>query len=247
MSKSEEQHNQKNAPKKNKSFIASFNYAVEGLIYSLKSQNNMRAHYFFAVAVIIAMLFFDLTRVESALVIISISLVVLTELINTAIESAVDLMTEEFHPLAKVAKDVAAGAVLIAALNSLVVGYLIFYNRLNPITLNVLTKIRHQEIHLVFVGIILILILVITLKTYTKSGTPFQGGQISGHSALGFGLATAISLLSANTLITSMSFLMALLVAQSRVEGGIHSKKETLLGAVLGIAIMIIIFRAFKI
>ncbi len=240
---------QKNFSKKErkKSFISSFNYAVEGLIYSLMSQNNMRAHYVFAIVAIIAMLFFDLTRVETALVFITISLVVTAELINTAIESVVDMITEEYHPLAKIAKDVAAGAVVITAINAVVVGYVVFYDRLNPLTLNLLTKIRHQEIHLTFVGIVLILILVVGLKTYTKTGTPFQGGQVSGHSALGFGMATTISLLSSNTLITTMAFLMAAMISQSRVEGKIHTTEETIIGGALGIAVMIIIFQLFKI
>lgn len=232
---------------KKKSFISSFNFAVEGLIYSLLSQNNMRAHYVFAVIVVIAMLFFDLTRVESAIIFMSIVLVVVAELFNTAIESAVDLITDEYHDLAKIAKDVAAGAVVVTAINAVVVGYLIFYDKLNPITLNVLTKIRRQEIHLTFVGIVLILILVIGLKTYTKTGTPFQGGQVSGHSALGFGLATTISLLSSNTLITTMAFIMAAMISQSRIEGGIHTKEETIIGAALGIFVMIVIFQLFQI
>lgn len=234
-------------PKKEKSFISSFNYAVEGLIYSLLSQNNMRAHYIFAVIVVIGMLFFDLTRVEFALVFISIAMVVTAELINTAIESAVDLVTKEHHPLAKIAKDVAAGAVVVTAVNALVVGYLVFYNKINPITLSVLTRIRRQEIHLSFVGLLLILILVVGLKTYTKTGTPFQGGQVSGHSALGFGLATTISLLSQNTLIATMAFFMAVMISQSRIEGKIHTTGETVIGALLGIMVMIIIFQVFKI
>lgn len=237
----------KEKPKKEKNFISSFNYAVEGIIYSLMSQNNMRAHYVFAVVVIIGMLFFDLTRVEFALVFVSITLVVTAELINTAIESVVDLVTQEYHPLAKVAKDVSAGAVVVTAVNALVVGYLVFYNRLNPATLAVLTKIRRQDIHLSFVGLLLIVILVIGLKTYTKSGTPFQGGQVSGHSALGFGLATTIILLSDNTLVATMALVLALMISQSRVEGGIHSIRETVIGGILGIIVMVLIFKFFKI
>lgn len=236
-----------NKIKKEKNFISSFNYAVEGLIYSLLSQNNMRAHYVAGLIVVIGMLFFDLTRMESALVFISIIFVIFAELINTSIESVVDLVTDEFHPLAKIAKDVAAGAVVVSAINALVVGYLVFYNKLNPMTLTVLMKIRRQEIHLSFIGIILILFIVVGLKTYTKTGTPFQGGQVSGHSALGFGLATAISLLSSNTLVATMAFIMALLISQSRVEGGIHTTRETVFGAILGIFVMIAIFQLFEI
>lgn len=233
--------------KKEKSFINSFNYAVQGLIYSLLSQNNMRFHYVVAAVIIFAMLFFDLTRVESAVILISITMVIVAELINTAIESVVDLVTDEYHELAKIAKDVAAGAVVVTAINAVVIGYLLFYDKLNPLTLNILTKIRRQEIHLTFVGLILIMMLVVALKTYTKSGTPFKGGQVSGHSALGFGMATTISLLSSNTLVTTMAFMMAFMIAQSRIEGKIHTTEETVIGGALGIFVMIIIFQLFKI
>lgn len=238
---------QKRKPEKEKSFIQSFNYAVSGLIYSLLSQNNMRFHYLVAAVIIFAMLFFDLTRVESAIVLISITIVIVAELINTAIESVVDLVTDQYHELAKIAKDVAAGAVVVTAMNAVVVGYLLFYDKLNPTTLNILTKLRRQEIHLTFVGLILILMMVVALKTYTKTGTPFKGGQVSGHSALGFGMATTVSLLSSNTLITTMAFGMALMIAQSRIEGKIHTTEETVIGGALGIFVMIIIFQLFKI
>lgn len=230
-----------------KSIIRSFNYAIEGLIYSLSSQKNMRIHYVFAIVVIIAMLFFDLNKIEFAIVFLSTIFVVFAELVNTAIESVVDLCTDEYHPMAKIAKDVAAGSVVIAAINAIVIGYVIFFNKLNSVTLYILTRIRHQEIHLVFLGSILILIIVIGIKTYTKTGTPMQGGFISGHSALAFATATSISVISENTLVCTMAFIMAFLVAQSRIEGNIHSKRETIVGAILGIIIMLILFKLFKI
>jgi len=233
-------------PRKN-SLIKSFNYAVEGIIYSLMSQRNMRVHYIVALIVLFASLFFDLTRIEMAVLFLSIAFVVVAEMVNTAIESAIDLTTTEYSPLAKIAKDVAAGAVLISVINSLAMGYLLFFDKINPITINVLTKIRRQGIHVTFVGIIIILILVVVIKTYAKSGTPFQGGIVSGHAALGFGLATAIALLSEDALITTMTFVMAALVGQSRIEGKIHSLREVVLGAITGIMVITFMFKLFKI
>ncbi len=233
-------------PKKN-SMIKSFNYAVEGIIYSLMSQRNMRIHYIIALAILFASLFFELTRIEMSILFISITFVVVAEMVNTAIESAVDLTTTEYSPLAKIAKDVAAGAVLISAINSLAVGYLLFFDKINPITITVLTKMRREGIHVTFIGIIIILILVVAIKTYAKSGTAFQGGIVSGHAALGFGLATSIALLSGDALITTMAFIMASLVGQSRIEGKIHSFHEVVLGAITGIIVIILMFKIFKI
>lgn len=229
------------------SLIKSFNYAVEGIIYSLSSQRNMRIHYIIALFVLVASLFFDLTRIELSVLFISITFVVVAEMFNTAIESAVDLTTTEYSPLAKIAKDVAAGAVLISVINAVGMGYLLFFDKLNPITINVLTKIRRQGIHVTFVGILIILMLVVAIKTYAKSGTPFQGGIVSGHAALGFGLATSIALLSEDALITTMAFIMAALVGQSRIEGKIHSLREVVFGAVTGILVIIFMFKLFKI
>lgn len=232
-------------PKKH-SVIKSFNYAVEGIIYSLSTQRHMRFHYLIAFFVILGSLFFELSKVEFAIIILCIGLVIICEMINTAIESVVDLITDEYAPLAKIAKDVSAGAVLVSALVSVAIGYLIFFNKINPVAQSVIYKIRTQDIHIAFVGLILILIVVVVFKTLAKSGTPFQGGIISGHAALGFGLATAITLISANTLVASMSFVMAILVAQSRVEGKIHTTREVIIGGITGILVMILLFQIFK-
>src|SRR5699024_11972773 len=89
-----------------KSIIDSFNYAVSGIMASIKSERNMRIHYTVAILVIIISLFFDFTRAEFLILLLSISLVLTLELINTAIESTIDMITKEYHPLAKVAKDI---------------------------------------------------------------------------------------------------------------------------------------------
>ena len=127
---------------KKRTIIDSFNYAVSGIITSLKTEKNMKFHYIIAIITITASLFFDFTRIELLILLFAISLVVVAEMINTALERVVDLITEDFHPLARVVKDVAAGAVLIAAINSIIVGYLLFFDRLNSLTDLLLFKIR---------------------------------------------------------------------------------------------------------
>ena len=110
--------------------IKAFNAAIEGIIYTFKSERNMKIHYCLAVIILVASLFLDLTRIEMIFLVFAISLVVIAEMFNTAIEKTIDMVTDEYHPLAKIAKDVAAGGVLIAALNSVVVGYMIFYDKI---------------------------------------------------------------------------------------------------------------------
>ena len=223
--------------------IDSFNYAVSGIVYTLETQRNMRIHFTAAFLVLILSLFFNLDRNELLLLIFAISLVIITEMINTAIEKTIDLYTGEYHPLAKIGKDVAAGAVLISTVNALIVGYLIFFNRLNLYTDLVIKKITNSPVHLTFISILLVIILIIAIKTKTETGTPFKGGMASGHTALAFSVAMSISFIAKNALITTLSFFIALLVGQSRIEGKIHSTKEVFTGAILGILITVMIFQ----
>lgn len=228
-----------------KGLIDSFNYAVTGIITSMKTERNMVIHYLAAIGVMSLSLLFDFTKVEFLILLISTTMVVVTELINTAIEKAIDLITEDYHPLAKIVKDISAGAVLISAITAAIVGYTLFYNKLNSVTYKILYNIRGSDFHLTTVAIILVTLLTIGLKAkmYKGWGTHFQGGAVSGHSALGFCVATIISFLSGNVLIITLAFGLAVLVAESRVEGKIHTPIEVVLGAILGILVGILVFQ----
>lgn len=229
----------------NRNIIERFNHAVSGIIIAIKTEKNLKIHYAIALIVIGASLFFDFSRTEFLLLLFSISLVVVAEMINTAIERTIDLITKDYHPLARLVKDVSAGAVLISAINSLIVGYLLFFDRLNMFGELLLFKIRRSPIHLTFVALLLVVMLTIGLKAkfYKGRGTHFQGGSVSGHSAIAFCIATIISFLTENMLISTFALGLALLVAESRVEGKIHTVLEVLLGALLGIVVGILVFQ----
>lgn len=228
-----------------KSLIESFNFAVNGIISALKTERNMRIHYLIALIVIILSVFFDFSRTELLILIFAISLVIVAELFNTAIEKVVDLITDRYHPLAKLAKDISAGAVLIAAINSIVVGYLLFFDRLSYYTDFLLIKISNSSTHLTFVALIVVILITVGLKAlfYKGRGTHFQGGVVSGHSSVAFCIATIVSLLAKNMLVTTLTFALAILVGESRIEGKIHTFIEVFFGAILGILVGIIIFK----
>ena len=228
---------------KNTNLIKTFNYAIDGIIYTLKSQRNMKIHYAIAILVLFLTLFLNLSRIEIIAVFFSISLVILSEMFNTAIEKTVDLVTTEYSPLAKIAKDVAAGAVLVSALNSIMVAYLVFFDRLNPSTLSLLIKIKNQDVHVTIIGIIITLLFVVAGKTLSPKGSHVQGGVVSGHAALSFALATSIGYISENALVATLSFMLALLVAQSRIEGRIHTLREVIYGGILGIRVITRVFK----
>jgi len=101
--------------------LNSFKFAIEGIIYVLSSQANMKIHFFAALLAILLAFLLHIPVTHLLIVLLVIGLVICLEMVNTAIERVVDLATEEYHPFAKTAKDVAAGAVLIAAFLALLV------------------------------------------------------------------------------------------------------------------------------
>ncbi|WP_342444318.1 diacylglycerol kinase family protein [Paenibacillus sp. FSL L8-0638] len=104
-----------------------FRYAAEGVMYALRTQVNMRIHVAVALLVIVAGLTLHISRLDWLFVCVAIAIVIVAELFNTAIEAAVDLISPDIHPLAKAAKDTAAGAVLLAAVFAVIIGIFVFY------------------------------------------------------------------------------------------------------------------------
>ena len=109
-----------------KKFFNSFTYPIKGLRYAYRNEQNLAVDVGIALIVVIAGFIFKVSVTEWALLALTIGLVISWELINTAIEAVVDLVTEEYHPLAKVAKDTSAAAVFIFAIVAIVVGIIIF-------------------------------------------------------------------------------------------------------------------------
>jgi diacylglycerol kinase (ATP) len=215
-------------------FWSAFHYAFSGLLYAARTQRNMRIHLFAAALVLAATLALHLQRIYVIALIITIAVVLAFELVNTAIEAVVDLMTVAHHPLAKIAKDCAAGAVLVAAFGAVVVGYLAFYEGILAGGDRVYRAAFSLPSNAVFIAFVVVGIATIVAKTYAGHGTPLQGGAVSGHAALAFAAATFVGLLSHSALIAALGIFLAFLVAQSRVESGIHSIREVVFGALLG-------------
>ncbi|MFZ5965912.1 MAG: diacylglycerol kinase [Bacillota bacterium] len=223
--------------------LDSFNYAIDGIIHTLKTQRNMRIHFTMAIVVLFVSLFFNLSKLEILLLFFTISLVIIAEMVNTSIEATIDLITKDYHELAKIAKNVAAGAVLISAMNATVVAYVIFFDKLNLVTEIVLHRVRQMPIHITFISLAIVILLVISLKAYFGKGTPLKGGMPSGHTAIAFSIVTSVAFMSENTFIISLCFIMALLVAQSRIEAGIHNFFQVVVGAIVGTFITVFIFQ----
>ncbi|MFW5736172.1 MAG: diacylglycerol kinase [Halanaerobium sp.] len=106
--------------------INSFNHAIAGLIHAIRTQRNMQIHLTAAVFILAFSLFFDLSRIELGLVIVAISFVIFAELINTAVEVIIDILTQDYSIKARIVKNISAAAVVIAAGNAVFIAYLDF-------------------------------------------------------------------------------------------------------------------------
>jgi diacylglycerol kinase (ATP) len=231
------------------SVLESFNFAFEGVIHVLRTQRNMRIHFLLAAGVLVAALAFDVEKLELIALLIAICFVLVAEMINTAVEAAVDVASTSFDPMAKLAKDIAAGAVLISAVNAIAVGYLVFSGQVADRSSEFLDRLSRAPAEVTLIALVLTIGLVIATKAFTGRGTPLRGGLPSGHAAVAFSAWMAVTLVLDDSghrfLVSSLTFIMALLVAQTRVESGVHSSLEVGYGAVLGALTTLVLFQVF--
>jgi diacylglycerol kinase (ATP) len=229
--------------------IDSFNFAFEGIIHVLRTQRNLRIHFGIAFVVLVLALVVNVTKLELIALLISVTFVLIAEMLNSALEAAIDIATTSFDPMAKLAKDIAAGAVLIAAVNAVAVGYLVFAGKVADRSAHRLDRLREAPAELTLVALVLTIIVVIATKAYTGRGTPLRGGVPSGHAALAFAGWMAATYVAGNNhrfLVSSIALIMALLVAQTRVESGIHSALEVTYGALVGTLATLVVFQVFS-
>ncbi|MEI6857302.1 diacylglycerol kinase [Psychrilyobacter sp.] len=228
---------------KNDKFSESVNYALKGIVIAIKTERNMRIHIFVAILVAILSLMFGVTGSDLKSLSFAITLVLFAELMNTAIETTVDIATTRYHPLAKKAKNISAGAVLIVSINALVIGYIIFSKKIKEDTFEVFRLLKASYVDAVLLIIFIVIIGVFIIKSYYKKGRLLHGGMPSGHSAIAFGLWVGVSYATENIVVTILTFGIALLVAQSRIERRIHSPKEVLGGSIFGTFITYVLLK----
>jgi diacylglycerol kinase (ATP) len=232
--------------KRRPSIIESFNFAIEGVIHVLRTQRNLRIHFAVAVIVLVLAVLVGVSKIELIALLIAIAFVLVAEMINTAIEGAIDAATTSFDPMAKLAKDIAAGAVLISAVTAVAVGYLVFAGKAADKSARVLDRIRDAPAELSLIALVLTVIIVIATKAWTGRGTPLRGGLPSGHAAIAFAgwmAATYIVGESHRFVVSALTFMMAFLVAQTRVESGVHSALEVAYGGALGALVTLSVFQ----
>lgn len=236
-----------NKIKNNSSIYASFDNAIEGIVESINTERNMKIHLVSALLILLISFFLDFSRLELIIVFITIALVIAFELINTAIETLTDMVVEgKYSKLAKKVKDISAGTVLIMAINSVVVAYLIIYPKIKNIFVSksIYEKVMINYEHLAVLSLTGVIVTTILLKGifYKKNTTFLVGGIVSGHSAIAFNMATIFSIIVGNLYLNILFFVLAIAMAISRVKYKFHTKKEVILGSLLGISIALLFF-----
>ena len=232
---------------KKQNIIQSFNSAIEGFIYVVKTQRNMRLHFLVAILALLLGIYLNLEKLEILLLLMTICFVLLAEMFNTAIEMNTDLIGDGFNPLVRIIKDIAAGCVLVASVNAFIVGYLLFLSR--PWKVHIesgIDKIKSSPWHITLITLIVVLFLVILAKVLFHKGTPLRGGMPSGHAAVAFAIWTSLSFITRNNIVVVLVFILAFLVARSRLSGRIHTAWEVTAGSILGALVPVLIFQVMR-
>lgn len=231
------------APKRD--LIGPVKVAISGMVYTFRTQRHMRFHLYVVLAVTLMGLLFNLSLREMLVLLFVISLVLVAEMFNSAIEATVDLVQPNYHPMAKFAKDISAGAVLITTIVALVVGTLMLLGPQRWETIKINLTADSPSIPFVprlIAGGFLVLIIVIIGKGLGKRGQVLKGGLVSGHAAFGFFLATGIMFLTDQLVVAGLGLVLAAIIAQSRWEAKIHSIFELSLGAAVGVIMGLLLF-----
>ena len=221
------------------------NNATEGILHAVKTERHLKFHLLAAFVVLLCCFVIGLDKYEFAVIALITIVVIVAELFNSAMEAVVDLTTQEYKPLARTAKDVSAGAVLISAIGALVIGYLILGPHLAAIWQGFYRLPRHTPANIAVLALIMILLIVILIKAYGGVGHPLRGGFPSGHTASAFSLWISLLHVTVNPWLIGLGLLGAVTVAASRLRMKIHTFHDIFYGALLGAAVTWILFTVF--
>ncbi|MBR1803020.1 MAG: diacylglycerol kinase [Clostridia bacterium] len=240
-----EEKQKKDERLKNKNFIDSWKNAFKGIIYATTTQQHIKQQLIIAIIVVIISLFFNLNKAEFLCFLFTIVLIIFAEMVNTAIETVVDLYVDVYHPKAKIAKDVAAGGVVIATINALIVAYFLFFDKIADIGLNFIENVANTPSHLAFSVMITVMIAALALIAYAKTNRHRGLNNKfvpSGHATIAFAANTIIWILANNAVILILSLVMAILVSESRIAAKEHKLSEIIFSACLGTALVLIAY-----
>lgn len=223
-----------------KKFRRSFRYAYEGLKHSLSTQQNMQFHFMVAFLVLILAFLLELPKTDILFILLSVTLVIVCELINTAVEKAVDLAMPDRHPLAKIAKDVAAAAVLVSAVFAAIVGMLVFYEPIDRLIRQAGTAESALTPGLIWTLVILVALTVIVVQTrFTDRRIPLRPSLLT---AVSFAISTWIALLTGHTLIALLGYSLSIQLTFVLYDKRSRQLPALAVGAIFGSVMTVLAF-----
>jgi diacylglycerol kinase (ATP) len=227
-------------------WVRSANYAIEGILHAAKTQRHLRYHFFIAAGVLLLSYILGVSRTEFLIIALSVIAVLLAEMFNTAIEAVVNIISPEHSDKARVAKDIAAGAVFVTAFGVAVIGYIILFPYLRDSFHKGLHIAKHSKEEIAIISFIIVVILVVITKAYFGKGLPLRGGIPSGHAALAFSAWVVTTYITENFIASMISFAIAVIIARSRVIIKAHTPWEVILGSLIGATVTFLLFRIFS-
>ncbi|OGW57488.1 MAG: hypothetical protein A2Z09_03810 [Nitrospirae bacterium RBG_16_43_8] len=226
-------------------WLKSADFAIEGILHAARTQRHLRYHFYSAAAVLLISYIFGVSRTEFMIISLSVIAVLLSEMFNTAIEAIVDIISPNHSEKARIVKDIAAGAVFLTAFGAAVVGYIVLSPYIRDIFYRGLYIAKHSKEDIAIISFIIVLILVVITKVYSGKGHPLRGGMPSGHAALAFSAWIAVTFTAENFTASLLSFILAVIIAQSRVITKVHTWWEVFLGSLMGAVVTLLLFRIF--
>ncbi len=243
--KTENEGNKKDERLGNHRPLDAWKNAFNGIIYATTTQSNIKKQLLIAVAVVIISLFFNLSRAEFLCFLFTIVLIIFAEMVNTAIETVVDLYVDVYHPKAKIAKDVAAGGVVITTINALIVAYFLFFDKIADIGLNFIKNVTNTPSHLAFAAIIITAIAILAVIAYAKTNKHKVLNKKfvpSGYTTIAFAANTIIWILTNNFIVLILSLVISIFVAEGRIEAKEHKLSEIIFSAAFGTLLVLILY-----
>ncbi len=228
-----------------RTWMDSANNAIEGILIAAKTERHLRYHLYATAGVLLFSYLAGVTRIEFLIISLTALCVIITEMLNSAIEATVDLLSPEKQEKARIAKDIAAGTVLITAVGSVIIGYVVLLPYVNTYFEKGLSITKHTNDEVAILSLIILIILVVITKAISGKGHPLRGGMPSGHAALSFSFWVSITIITENFVASLLSFVAAVTIAQSRIAVKAHNRWEVLLGSLTGTVITFFLFLLF--
>lgn len=195
---------------------------LRGIIHAAKTQRHLRYHFYIAAAILLISYILGVNRIEFLIIALSVIAILLAEMFNTTIEA------------------------VVTSIGVVVVGYIILMPYIRESFHKGLSIAKHTKEEVSIIALLIVFILVVITKSYFGTGRPLRGGMPSGHAACAFSAWVAITYIKENFIVSIVCFILALIIAQSRVLTKAHNQWEVILGSLIGASVTFVLFRIFS-